>query len=236
LEKSGSQLLPFLKNVLRVTVDEIAPSGGKKRLLEISIENAAEVTRARDKINDALAAYDVESVDTHAVSDTDLPAVVFRQNIRVTTAKTQFQESWRIVSDLYADQNGQLKSAADGVLPDVYVRGAGIYTAKLNAENPIGTMQSIEHTLRAFEDFADQDRTRIERDEKALSDYRAQSDKPFEHELKLKELVARQQELNKTLDLDKSDKQVVEKTPEEAEEPRAWQQHVRPSEVAKVQL
>src|SRR5437868_1828349 len=55
----------------------------------------------------------------------------------------------------------------------------------------------------------DQDRNQIERDEKALADYRAQADKPFEHDAKLKELIARQQELNKALDLDKSDKQAA---------------------------
>lgn len=33
-------------------------------------------------------------------------------------------------------------------VPDLFIRGAGTYAAHLNADNPAGTMQSIEHTLR----------------------------------------------------------------------------------------
>ena len=32
-------------------------------------------------------------------------------------------------------------------LPDLFIRGEGTYLANLNADNPVGTMQSIEHTL-----------------------------------------------------------------------------------------
>jgi hypothetical protein len=53
-------------------------------------------------------------------------------------------------------------------------------------------MHSIEYVLRAFEDLADQDRDRIEQDERGLVDYRSQADRPFEHEAKLKELVGRE--------------------------------------------
>ena len=45
--------------------------------------------------------------------------------------------------------------------------------------------------------------------EKALADYREQLNRPFEHEERLRELCARQQEINLQLDLDKSDTQVV---------------------------
>src|SRR5580692_5106850 len=33
-------------------------------------------------------------------------------------------------------------------IPDLFVRGRGTYSAKVNAANPLGTIQSIEHTLR----------------------------------------------------------------------------------------
>jgi hypothetical protein len=62
----------------------------------------------------------------------------------------------------------------------------------------------MERVLIKFADFADQDRNQIERDEKALADYRAQADRRFEHEAKLRELIARQAQLNATLALDKS--------------------------------
>jgi len=36
-------------------------------------------------------------------------------------------------------------------VPDLFIRGAGTYSAHINADNPIGTTQSIEHTLRALD-------------------------------------------------------------------------------------
>jgi len=135
--------------------------------------------------------------------------------------------------EILSKGHGMTKLGAEEVLPDVYVRGAGTYSAKLNEENPLGTMQSIEHVLRKFEDFRDQDMNQIERDEKALADYRVQADKPFEHEAKLKELVARQAQLNAALDLDKSDKQAaqVEDAEVEARSPSFVERVQQESEV-----
>jgi hypothetical protein len=65
-------------------------------------------------------------------------------------------------------------------------------------------MQSIEHTLRALDKLADQEQERSARLEKALADYQAQANKPFDHESRMKELLARQAQLNATLDLDKN--------------------------------
>jgi hypothetical protein len=45
----------------------------------------------------------------------------------------------------------------------------------------------------------------LQRLDKTLTDYQAQANRPFEHELRLKELLARQAHLNAALDLDKSD-------------------------------
>ena len=53
-------------------------------------------------------------------------------------------------------------------------------------------MQSIEHTLRALDKLADQEQERSARLEKALADYQAQANKPFDHEARMKELLARQ--------------------------------------------
>jgi hypothetical protein len=71
-------------------------------------------------------------------------------------------------------------------------------------------MQSIEHTLRAFDKGVGDERHQFERLEKALTDYQAQANRPFEHETRLKELLARQAQLNAALDLDKSDAQAAE--------------------------
>jgi hypothetical protein len=39
-------------------------------------------------------------------------------------------------------------------LPELFVRGRATYSANLNATNPIGTVQSIEHTLRNLDRLA----------------------------------------------------------------------------------
>jgi uncharacterized membrane protein YccC len=70
-------------------------------------------------------------------------------------------------------------------------------------------MQSIEHTLRALDKLADQEQERSARLEKALADYQAQANKPFDHESRMKELLARQAQLNAALDLDKNETQVA---------------------------
>ena len=74
-----------------------------------------------------------------------------------------------------------------------------------NAGNPIGTMQSIEHTLRVLDRAAADEQQHIQRLDKTLTDYQAQAQRPFEHEARLKEMLARQAQLNAALDLDKSD-------------------------------
>ena len=49
-------------------------------------------------------------------------------------------------------------------------------------------------------------------------DYQAQADRPFEHEERLKQLLARQSELNSQLDLDKGDQQGADSAPEIGED------------------
>ena len=41
-------------------------------------------------------------------------------------------------------------SSDDERLPELFVRGAAMYKAQMNAENPLGTMQSVEHALRGL--------------------------------------------------------------------------------------
>jgi N12 class adenine-specific DNA methylase len=93
--------------------------------------------------------------------------------------------------------------------PDLFIRGKEIYKANLNPENPLGTIASIEHTLRALDRKAEDEQREIERQEKALADYKAQLNRPFEHEGRLKDLLAKQAQLNASLDLDKHAAQIV---------------------------
>jgi hypothetical protein len=97
----------------------------------------------------------------------------------------------------------------DERLPELFIRGAGIYKAQLNAENPVGTMQSIEYALRALDKAVEDERDRAARAEKMLGDFTEQAGRPYEHEAKLKDLLIRQAQLNALLDLDKGERQVA---------------------------
>ena len=107
----------------------------------------------------------------------------------------------------------------DERLPELFVRGRATYSANLNATNPIGTVQSIEHTLRNLDKLAAEQQNRVARIEKELADYQSQADRPFEHEERLKQLLARQSELNSLLDLDKGDQQGADSAPDLKDEP-----------------
>jgi N12 class adenine-specific DNA methylase len=109
------------------------------------------------------------------------------------------------------------RSDGEPQLPDLFVKGVGLYSAHFNPETPVGTVQSIEHTLRALDKFAVQEEERKDRLEKTLSDYRAQANRPFEHDARLKDLLARQAQLNAALDLDKGDRQAAEPADDEPE-------------------
>ena len=102
----------------------------------------------------------------------------------------------------------------DERLPDLFLRGHAMYSANLNAANPIGTVQSIEHALRSLDKLAAEQRDRVARIEKELADYQLQVDRPFEHEERLKDLLVRQSELNDLLDLGKGDQQALDSVPE----------------------
>lgn len=93
--------------------------------------------------------------------------------------------------------------------PDLFVRGRETYRANLNPENPLGTIASVEGVLRGLERKAEEEHGGIERREKALADFKAQLDRPFEHEAHLRELLAKQAQLNAALDLDKHEAQVA---------------------------
>ena len=70
-------------------------------------------------------------------------------------------------------------------------------------------MQSIEHALRSLDKLAEQEQERGARLGKALADYQAQAGKPFDHDACMKDLLARQAQLNAALDLDKNERQVA---------------------------
>jgi len=109
----------------------------------------------------------------------------------------------------------------DDRLPDLFIRGRATYSANLNGANPIGTVQSIERTMRSLDTLAQDQLNRVARIEKELADYRLQADRPFEHEERLKQLLARQAQLDSLLDLDKGDQQGTGPAPDDEDMERA---------------
>ena len=77
----------------------------------------------------------------------------------------------------------------DERVPELFIRGRATYSANLNALNPVGTVQSIEHTLRSLDKLAGEQQSRVVRAEKELVDYQSQADRSFEHEERLKQLL-----------------------------------------------
>jgi Skp family chaperone for outer membrane proteins len=102
-------------------------------------------------------------------------------------------------------------------LPELLIRGSGMFSAQVNPDSPAGTMQSIEHAIRALEKALADEQARLARAEKMLADFEEQLGKPFEHDARLKELVAKQAELNAALDLDKGEQQAAAPAEEESQ-------------------
>jgi hypothetical protein len=71
--------------------------------------------------------------------------------------------------------------------------------------------------MRGLDRKAEDEQRDIERQEKALADYKGQLNRAFEHEGRLRELLTKQAQLNAALDLDKHDAQVVADAPEPSE-------------------
>jgi hypothetical protein len=104
---------------------------------------------------------------------------------------------------------GGLFAGSEASLPELFIRGSGLYRANVNAENPLGTMQSLEHALRGLDKAMEEERANLARAEKTLADFQEQLGRRFEHEARLNELIHRQGELNAALDLDKNERQVA---------------------------
>ncbi len=107
-------------------------------------------------------------------------------------------------------------------IPEVYLRGTHTYQVNFNTQNPIGTIYSMEHILRSFESVIEAERKGIARKEKELADYIAQQNRPFEEEEQLRQLLIQQEEMNRKLDLDKSETQVIAEEDEEKEGDVEW--------------
>lgn len=104
------------------------------------------------------------------------------------------------------------------IVPTLYVVGRAKHTATVNMDNPTGTINSVESLLTHLDGREAEARGQVAALEKKLVEYKAEVDKPFEHEAALKSLVERQQQLQDALDLTKSDQQAASVDPAEVEE------------------
>ena len=188
----------------------------------------------------AAVSSDIRTRDSHADAD-----FTMRVGNREFSGKGAREEagsalnkvvmSWR--DDRSAQVRGHFKgfeilsrgSAYKDGEPELFIRGRETYKANLNPENPLGTIASIEHVLRGLDRKAEEEQHDIERQEKALADYKVQLGRPFEHEARLNELLSKQAQLNAALDLDKHEAQVVaeERDTEEKTVPAGFAARIR---------
>ncbi|MDD3179519.1 MAG: DEAD/DEAH box helicase family protein [Opitutaceae bacterium] len=83
------------------------------------------------------------------------------------------------------------------------LQGAMSYPAKISA-SPVGIIASLEHAAQSIEERIAAKRSDLEQTRKNLAEITAHVGRPFEHEERYRELVARQAELVNELDLTKS--------------------------------
>ena len=108
--------------------------------------------------------------------------------------------------------------------PHLSLRGASLASATfVGLHADAGVMQSLEASIRGLDSREAAARGAITQLEQKKADLTAEVAKPFEHEDKIKGLVARKAQLDKSLDLDKADAQAAaaEQSGEEAPEPPA---------------
>jgi N12 class adenine-specific DNA methylase len=91
-----------------------------------------------------------------------------------------------------------------------YLRGSHAYELYIHPQNPLGMLAGLETELRRLDRYAEAAQAEYERKEKALVDYTEQLGRPFEQEERLRELLVQQADINRSLDLDKSDTQIVD--------------------------
>jgi hypothetical protein len=90
-------------------------------------------------------------------------------------------------------------------LASITIKGSNSYRANPNTEgNPLGTLASIRYHIEGIDQDVKNISKRIEEATAERRELQALISRPFEHEEKLKELLAKQLQLNNELDLNKN--------------------------------
>jgi N12 class adenine-specific DNA methylase len=100
-------------------------------------------------------------------------------------------------------------AGGEGETPKLFLRGKETYEVRFNPESALGTIASIEYALRHLDRAWEEEKAACERKEKELADYQQQLGRKWEHEEQFQAMRERQKEINRQLDLDKGDRQVM---------------------------
>ncbi|MCY1079455.1 sacsin N-terminal ATP-binding-like domain-containing protein [Archangium lansingense] len=106
LSRMGEELLLFLKHVLEVRVDEILPGKSPHQRLRVQTLNAETVEAHRSHVRKAMSRF---SLEAHPVPE----RVSYLHEVQVTQGKVQQTALWHVVSGLYMDPKGELRTAAE---------------------------------------------------------------------------------------------------------------------------
>jgi hypothetical protein len=95
-----------------------------------------------------------------------------------------------------------IKSRESFLAPMLVARGKAEYTGTIS-DSEVGTIASLEYALKSIERRLAERREALAEAERRLEGLRTELSKPFQYEEKLRELLHRQYEIGKQLDLDK---------------------------------
>jgi len=135
----------------------------------------------------------------------DAEAVLSNRRLLREKAEALRRQGGRPTEEAWGGWLGRYQKALCAVEPDL---------SMLGMDDPLGMIQSAEHTLRNLYKLADDQQSRLTRIQKGVLDYQAEAEPPFEHQNRLKQLLARQAELNSASDPDKDNQQVADSAPE----------------------
>ena len=105
LERSGSELLLFLRHLKSIEVYEVGENAtGVRRICSFKTLNGEEVQQRRDQ----LEARQTQSGILNLLKASGSITVTYKHEIEVATPSSAVTEVWRVVNGLYAGANGQL--------------------------------------------------------------------------------------------------------------------------------
>jgi len=110
--KVGPSILVFLRNVLRVDVQEVLPDGLLVTRASISTLNGEDVEKARASVRQFCSGSPAKLLNSWKSRDVALPTVSYRHRFRISTESSPKEDEWAVVSGLYRGPKSQLLRTA----------------------------------------------------------------------------------------------------------------------------